>query len=192
MITIRHRALVLNVTRLAAIATAILMLTVLTVTRSQAAFVASTANTANSFSTDSVVITDDDAGSTLFAATGLSPGNPVINCITLTYSGTALPAPIRMYGTTTGTLDTYLDLTIEEGTGGSFGDCTGFAANSTIFTNTVENFAATHTNWTNGLAVVTASANPTSRTLRFTIDVQNDPAAQSNTATVDFTFETQG
>ena len=191
MITKRRRALIQSVTRLAAVSTAILMLTVLTVTRSQAAFTASTSNTGSSVATNSVVITDDDAGSALFTATGMTPGSPLVECIAVTYSGTALPAPIRMYGTTTGTLDTYIDLTIEEGSGGTFGNCAGFTLNSTLFTDTLENYATTHTNWASGLAVTTAAANPTTRTLRFTIEVQDNPAAQSDSATMDFTFEAQ-
>ena len=87
----------------------------------------------------------------------------------------------------TGTLDT----TIEIGTGGSFGDCTGFTPTATLFNNTLENFAATHTDWASGLATFTAAANPTSRTFRITVEVQDNPLAQGSTSTADFVFETQ-
>ena len=122
-----------------------LMVTILTVGRSEAAFTATTASS-SSFATGTVVLTDDDSGSALFTATGMTAGSSVTDCITVTYSGTIVPAPIRMYGSTTGTLDTYLDAIIEIGTGGSFGDCTGFTPTSTLFTNTLANFSATHTN----------------------------------------------
>ena len=183
--------LVVHLARLAAVALTILLLTVLTVTRSHAAFSATAPNTGSSFATDSVVLTDDDSDVALFSVSGMSPGTPVVQCITVTYSGTALPAPIRLHGTTTGTLDTYIDLTIEEGTGGGFGSCGGFVANSTIFNNTLETFSATHAGWATGLAVVTAASNPTVRTVRFTVEVQDNPAAHSDTATADFIFETQ-
>ncbi len=62
---------------------------------------------------------------------------------------------------------------------------------ATIFNDTLANFSGTHTDWTSGLATFTAAANPTSRTLRFTVDVQNNPLAQSQSASADFTFEAQ-
>lgn len=189
--TSRHQALIEHLVRATGIATALLMVTILTMARSNAAFVDTTDNTASSFTTGTVVLTDDDAGAALFTASGMTPGNGVVECITVTYSGTQLPAPVRLYGSTTGGLDTYLDTTIEVGTGGSFGNCAGFTPTSTVFNNTLENFAATHTDWATGIATFTAAANPTSRTFRVTIDVQNTPAAQGLTSTADFTFETQ-
>lgn len=177
--------------RATAVATALLAVTILTIGRSAAAFSATTANQSNSFATGTVVLTDDDTGSALFSVSNMSPGSPVVACITVTYSGDQLPAPVRLYGTTTGGLDTYLDTTIEIGTGGSFGSCAGFTPSSTLFTNTLANFSATHTDWASGLATFTAASNPTSQTFRFTIDVQDNPAAQGTSSTADFTFEAQ-
>lgn len=191
MLIHRHRTLVLGVVRLTAVAASLLMVTVLIVTTSQAAFSDTTDNTTNTFSTGTVVITDDDAGSALFTASAMTAGTPVVDCIALTYSGTLTPADIRMYGTSSGALAPYLDTTIEVGTGGSFGDCTGFTPTSTIYTGTLTNFSTTHTNWATGLATFTAATNPTSRTLRLTVDVQNDPSAQGQSATADFTWEAQ-
>jgi hypothetical protein len=181
----------ISTVRITAVVAALLMLTVIVVTRSHASFNATTANGSNSFSTGSVVLTDDDAGSAMFTATGMYPGAPVVNCIKLTYSGTLTPANIRMYATSAGSLAAYLNATVEVGTGGSFGTCTGFTPTSTIYTGTLTNFSTTYTNWTTGLATFTAASNPTSRTLRFTFDVQNVTAAQASTATATFTWEAQ-
>ncbi len=172
-------------------AAALLMVTILTIGRSQAAFTDTTDSSANSFATGTVVLTDDDSGSAMFSVTNMSPGTPVVECITVTYSGTELPAPVRIYGSSTGTLDTYLNTTIEVGTGGSFGSCAGFTPTSTLFNNTLANFSTTHTNWASGLATFSAAANPTSRTFRFTVDVQNNAAAQGDSSTAVFTFEAQ-
>ncbi len=191
MLTRRHQKLVIELTRVAAIAVALLMLTVLVVNRSQAAFSDTTVNTPNSFATGSVAISDDDAWSALFTATDMSPGNPVVDCVTVTYSGSLTPADVRMYGTSAGALAPFLDTTIEIGTGGNFGNCTGFTPTSTLYTGTLDNYSTTHTNWATGLAAFTAAANPTVRTFRFTVDVQNNPAAQSQSATADFTWEAQ-
>ena len=188
---LKTRSALIPLVRLAAILSAMLLLTLLIVTTSRAAFTDTTENAGNSFATGSVIITDDDAGSAMFAATAMTPGEPVIECITLTYSGSLVPADVRMYGVSAGVLATYLDTTVEIGSGGSFGDCTGFTASSTLYSGTLANFSATHTDWTSGLATFTAPANPTSQTLRFTVDVQNDPAAMTQSATATFTWEAQ-
>lgn len=185
------RPTLIPLARFTAIVTAMLLLTVLIVTTSRAAFTDTTENAGNSFASGSVIITDDDGGSAMFAATAMTPGEPVIECITVTYSGSLVPADVRMYGVSAGVLATYLDTTVEIGSGGSFGDCTGFTASSTLYSGTLANFSATHTDWASGLATFTAPANPTSQTLRFTVDVQNDPAAMTQSATATFTWEAQ-
>ncbi|MEM9467698.1 MAG: hypothetical protein AAGA90_20145 [Actinomycetota bacterium] len=187
----RHALFSVQLVRATAVAAGLLAVSLLTITRTEAAFSDTSDNQANAFGTGTVVLTDDDGGTAMFTVSNMTPGTPVVECITVTYSGDQVPAPVRVYGSTTGTLDTYLDADIEIGTGGSFGDCTGFTPSSALFDNTLANFAATHTDWTSGLATFTASANPTSRTFRFTVEVQNNPAAQGDTATAAFTFEAQ-
>ena len=191
MLTRRHQRLVIELTRVMAIAVALLMLTVLVVNRSQAAFSDTTVNPGNSFAAGSVVLTDDDSGTALFTATAMTPGVPVVDCIVVTYSGTLTPADIRMYGTSAGVLAPFLDTTIEIGTGGVFGNCAGFTPTSTLYTGTLDNYSTTQTNWATGLVAFTAAVNPTVQTFRFTVDVQNNPAAQGQSATAAFTFEAQ-
>lgn len=180
-----------GILRLAAIAASLLMLTILTINRSQAAFTDTTGNTGNSWSAGSVTLTDDDAATALFSYTDWVPTDTASNCIVVTYSGSVLPATVRLHGTTTGALDDYLDLTIEVGTGGSFGSCAGFTPTSTIFNNTLSNFSASHTDYASGLAVFTAGSNPTNQAIRFTTTLQNDNAAQGLSSTAAFTWETQ-
>ncbi len=191
MLLLRSKRFLPGFVRLLAVAAAILVLSVLVVSRSQAAFSGTTDNTSNSFSTGSVTLTDDDASSAMFTTTGMSPGNPSVKCISVTYSGSLTPAAIRLYGTSSGALAPYLNTTIEVGTGGTFASCTGFSATSTLFSGTLASFTSTHTNWSSGLASFTAASNPTSRTFRFTVDVQNNPSAQSASAAATFTWEAQ-
>lgn len=191
MLTHRHQQLTITIVRLTAFAISLIVLTVLIVTTSRSAFSATTDTASNSFGTGTVVLTDDDAGNSLFTASGMSPGTPIVECISVTYSGTLVPADVRMYGVSTGALAPYLDTTIEIGTGGSFGDCTGFVSSSTVFTGTLAAFSTVHTNWATGQNLFTATTNPTLQTVRFTIDVQNDAAAQGLNSTADFIFEAQ-
>lgn len=180
-----------GIVRLGAVGAAILVVVVLTVTRSEATFSVTTGNAGNAFATGTVTLTDDDTGSALFSVSNLTPGSPVTRCIVVSYTGSNLPAPVRTYGTSSGDLAPYLTTTIEVGTGGTFADCTGFTG-SQVFSGFLDSFSTTHTGWSNGLALFTAAANPTSRTIRYTVSVANDPAAQGRTATAGFTFEAQG
>ncbi|MDX1689958.1 MAG: TasA family protein, partial [Acidimicrobiia bacterium] len=111
----------------------------------RAAFSGTTDNTSNTFAAGTVVITDDDSGSAMFTASGMKPSDSVTECIAVSYDGSIVPADVKLYvasGGLAGTnLDDYLTLTIEEGTGGAFGDCTGFTG-SQISTGTMDAFAA--------------------------------------------------
>ena len=74
---------------------------------------------------------------------------------------------------------------------GTLRDCTGFIPAATPFANTLANYGATHTDWASGLSLYSAAANPTVRTLRITLELQDHDAAQGLSTTVDFTFESQ-
>ena len=180
-----------GIIRLAAFAASLLLLTVLTAKRSQAAFTDSTDNAGNSWGAGSVSLTDDDATVALFSFTGWTPTDTATRCIEVTYSGTVLPAAVRMHAATGGGLGDYLDLTVEVGTGGSFASCAGFAPTSTIYSDTLSNFSATHADYGSGLPVFTAVGTPSSQVLRVTTSLQDDDAAQGLGATATFTWETQ-
>jgi hypothetical protein len=163
---------------------------VLVMTSSRAAFVDSTDNTSNQFSAGTVELTDDDSGSVLFNVNNLAPTETRTNCITVTYTG-SLAANVHAYGAASGALAPYLNLVVEVGTGGSYDDCTGFTPGSTLYTGTLANFAATRTNFTNGLAGWNGATNPSSRTYRLSVTLQDNNAAQGLSATADFTWEAQ-
>ncbi|HEX6459364.1 MAG TPA: hypothetical protein VF032_10655 [Thermoleophilaceae bacterium] len=124
-------------------------------------FSSTTANPSNSFSAGTVAISDNDAGATI-SASGMSPGASKSGCIKVTYTG-SLPALVRLYGSTSGGLDSYLNLTITRGTqtSPSFPSCTGFTADSTnyvgagagvVYSGTLSGFSSTYTSFASGLA----------------------------------------
>ena len=58
------------------------------------------------------------------------------HCIKITYSG-SLPATVKVYrGSLSGTLGTYLDLTVTKGSGNQE-DCSDFVAGSTVYNSTL-------------------------------------------------------
>ncbi|MCB1002832.1 MAG: hypothetical protein KDB35_01465 [Acidimicrobiales bacterium] len=164
---------------------------VLVVTSSRAAFVDTTDNPSNTFSAGDVVLDDDDAGSVLFNVANMAPGDSRTRCIAVTYTG-SLTADVHLYGTVGGTgLADYLDVDVAVGTGGDFASCTGFSATSTLYTGTLASFGASRTNFANGLGGFNGATDPSTRTYRITVTLQDDNAAQARSATAGFTWEAQ-
>lgn len=157
---------------------------------SYSAFTATTSNASNNWATASVALTDDDANSAMFNATGLQGGSTGSKCIEVTY-GSAAAATVKMYSSATGTLGSYLNITVEEGTGGTFADCTGFTAGATIFTGTLAGFATASNSFATGVGSFAPTASGQSKTYKITYTVQNDNAAQGTSASATFTWEAQ-
>ena len=192
--------------RLGAPLAAFLLVGILVITGSRAAFTATTDNTGNNWAAGDVALSDDDGGVTaMFDAPNLGPTDVVENCIEVTYDGSLTTSGVRLYGaeTTAGTLDDYLDMTIEIGVGGTFpgaaatqdGEiaCAGFVADETIYTGTLANFTATATNYASGEEPVGGwiPATNDSKTYRFVVTVQDDSAASGQDTEVAFTWEAQ-
>jgi hypothetical protein len=158
---------------------------------SNAAFSGTTSNATNSWSSGGVSLSDDDSSTAMFSATGLKPGSTGANCITVTYTGN-LAASVKLYATGyTGTLGTYLNLTVEQGTGGSFGSCTGFSAGSTLYTGTLSGFAGAKVDFASGVGSFAPSTNGATAVYRFTYTLQDTNSAQGLSSTCGFTWEAQ-
>ena len=95
-----------------------------------------------------------------------------------------------MYGLATGALAPHLNLSIDEGTGGAAGSCTGFASSAAVYNGTVAGLSGSHFNF--GTGAGQWSPQPAAvKTYRFTVTVQNAPAAQGETANATFVWEAQ-
>jgi hypothetical protein len=164
---------------------------------SSALFSGTTGNASNSWATGSVSLTDDDSGTALFA-TGtdgnLTGGQTVTKCIKVTYGGSLTSGiGVKLYGTATGGLASYLTLTVDQGTGGAFGNCTGFSVTTAgIYSGTLSNFASTATNYSSGVGSWAPSSTGATMVYRFTMVVSSSSSAQSTSATGSFTWEAQG
>jgi hypothetical protein len=190
----RRRALRSSGARMVSVLASLGVVSALVVASSQAAFNANTTNGSNSWSSGSVAIADDDSDSVLFNVTGMKPGDTATKCVNVTYTG-SLTADVKLYGSIAGTgLSTYLTTAIDIGTGaagGSSASCTGFSSSSSLFSGTLASFGSTYTNFTTGLGSFAGATNPTTKSYRFTVTLQDDNAAQSKTATATFTWEAQ-
>jgi hypothetical protein len=164
------------------------------------AFSATTDNPASNWSAGSVALSDDDSNTALFSATNLKPGATGTKCIVVSSTG-SLPASVRLYGTspaTTLALSTYLDLVVDEGTGGTFAGSgpssrTGFTSASNAYTGTLAAFGTGKTNFASEVGTWAPAAGNQTRTYRFAYTVNSTipNSAQGGTAAIGFTWEAQ-
>jgi hypothetical protein len=191
----RGRSLNSVAIQLSAFALTFIVIAVLVVTSSRAAFVAQNDNTANQVTSASIALGDNDSGASMFNLSNLLPAAPEERCIDVTYTGSANPMPVLLYATAapTGTLAPYLDLVVEIGTDATpaFGDCTGFGASSTLYNGTLQGFWTAHGSYATGRATWDPAVTGEVRTFRFTVTVQNVAAAANKTSTFGFSWETR-
>lgn len=153
-----------------------------------AMYVASTSS-AGGWESGSVTITDDDSGDVAFDSTQLVGGQSLTRCVTATYTGTITSGPqVRLYGAVSGALADHLDLTVDEGTGGSFAGCSGFAVGTTLYSGLLSAFP---TSFATGVSTWSPSTTPVSRVYRFTVTVRSTVSAQNLVAAGSFTWEAQ-
>lgn len=114
---------------------AILLAGVMVFQASNAAFSSSTRNPGNSWSTGSVALTDDDNGTAGFQVTNVTPGDTGEKCLVVTASSSVagvVKAYVQNLSPSAQGLEKYIKLKIEQGTGGSFADCTGFVVDPAV------------------------------------------------------------
>ena len=173
---------------------------------SYAAYSASTSNATNSWSTGNLALTDDDggngvvSGTAMFTASGLRPGSTGVHCITVSSTG-SLPALVKLYGTAPSSvngLGGHVDLVVTQGTGGSFGSCSGFSplsgAAADVYSGTVAAFPAG--GYATGLSTwstagTTGPAETRSYQFTYTIDANAPVSTMNGSASIGFTWEAQ-
>lgn len=159
---------------------------------SRATFTATTSNGTNSWSTGTVSLNNDGGATAMFTATGLTPSSTGSHCITVTYGG-SVGAPVKLYGSSylqTNGLGSYVDLVIEEGTGGSFSSCAGFSASGTIYNGTLNGFSAL-TSYASGVGTWTPTSNGQTKVYRFTytLNAAAPNSVQNSTTSISFVWE---
>jgi predicted ribosomally synthesized peptide with SipW-like signal peptide len=165
------------------------------------AFSSQTSSSGNSFAAGTVQLTDNDAGSAMLSLSNAQPTATDTSCILITYSG-SLASTVRLYGAISGPLASYLTLTVTRGTDSSpsFDSCASFTPDGTDFIGAGAgvifqgNLSAFPASYAAGLVDPT-SGSPESWTTsethayRFAVTLQNDNAAQGQSATAGFTWE---
>lgn len=168
---------------------------------SYAVFTATTGNAGNSFASGTVSIEDNDSGSAMLALSNAKPGDSDTSCIRIRYTGT-LDSAVRLYGSVSGSLASYLTLTVTRGTDSSpsFDSCANFTADGTnyigagngvIYSGALSSFPASYAA---GLVDPTSGSPETwsqdeVHSYRFAVILQDNNAAQGLTGNASFTWE---
>lgn len=178
----------------AALPVAMILASTLVGTSSYSGFV-DTTTASSTWSTSSVSLTDDAAGAAILNDSNIQPGVTKTSCITVT-NNSSVAAPVKIYAKNTGTdatLNQAINISIDEGTGGSFASCSGFVKQTTVMANqTLSTMETANTSYSTGLA--TGLTNPgATKTYQFSYYV---PATAANkwqglTSTNSFFWEAQ-
>lgn len=163
---------------------------------SYSAFSATTSNPTNNWTAGTVALSDDDSSTAMFTASNLKPGSTGTKCIAVTSTG-SLASTVKLYGTsytTTNGLATNLNLSVEEGTGGTFGSCAGFTGGVSVFNGTLASFGTVKTSFATGVgtwAPTGTGSETKSYRLIYTLSSSTPDTAQGGTAAMGFTWESQ-
>ncbi len=90
-----------------------------------------------------------------------------------------------------GALDQYLDVDVERGSGGSHGNCSGFAG-TPMFSGTLAEFLRTGDSDESAIPAWTASEAEPSRAFRISVALRDVPQAEGQTASVNFEWSAPG
>ncbi|WP_460836408.1 hypothetical protein [Nocardioides marmoraquaticus] len=169
---------------------------------SYSAFSAKTDNPVSNWAAGTVNLTDDDNGAALFTtgtnAGNLKPGASGTKCIVVTSSG-SLASTVKLYAKTgsytqSKGLGDNINLKVEEGTGGSFNDCTGFTAQgAAIVDSSLTAFSNTKQDFSTGAGAWAPNGGNATKTYRVTYKLaDNTPdTAQGGTASIALVWEAQ-
>ena len=167
------------------------------------AFSDTTANAGNAFASGTVTLTDNDGGGTLLSLTNATPDETATGCIKVTYGG-SLAADVKLFGSVSGALAPYLTLKVTRGTdsGGTFPGCGSFTADTrdyagqgagVIYHGNLSGYPSSYA------AGITDPENSTGdpetwntsevHAYKLEVTLQNDSAAQGQSASASFTWE---
>lgn len=152
----------------------------LVIRTSGAVFTAQTDNSGNSLEAGTIVLTDNDEGSAALTMTNIAPGEHSEECIRVSYDGSLDPEQVRVFSTsdfrTAGAtaMEDWVLIRIEQGTGGTFGDCTGFTGTTIVPDTPLGTWHATTNAYTNGAGTWDPAGPGEVRTYRIRLTLDHD------------------
>lgn len=182
-----QRAVARRTARGLGVAVSLLCVSLLVVVRSERVLEPAEASAAAGFRSAEIELTDDDAGVSLFSPGPLLPGWSDRQCIRIVYRGDHLPVEVRLQAEARGRLARALEVAVDAGTGGGFGDCGGFRREARLFEGTLAQLAAATSG--EGLLSFTATEPESARTFAVEVRLPDDATGTAGqTATAQLTW----
>ncbi|MFB6978630.1 hypothetical protein [Streptomyces scopuliridis] len=120
----------------------------------------------------------NDSKVPMFRVKNMRPGDTGSNCIKIK-SNADFPTALKLYSDAPGwpsNFQSFINLTIEVGSGGDAGNCHGFTPHKTAFDGTLDQFVALHTDFRTGVGPWTLPGRPPN-SLSFRIAWKFSPSA---------------
>jgi hypothetical protein len=171
--------------RLLAVVASLLLVSLLVMNNSRAAFTDTTDATTGTWSSSGVSITEESEGGTFFTADEMVPGDVVSESTEVTYVGTAASVDVRLYAkddSLTGDADLAGLLNLKIGTTPGADDVYG----GTLAT--LATFAAGVTDWETGDPTIWTDV-PVGETKTYYFEVELDPGADDDVQNVDASLQ---
>lgn len=167
-----------------AAAVAALLIATLVINRSADALAPDGTASGAALAAGTISLTDDDQGRSLFDLDAMVPGRPIVRCLEVAYEGSILPVDLAVRSDASGPLTRYLEISIDEGTGGSFEDCSEFSAEGEVFDGTLDEMTA------NGWLPLGSMLNQgDTRSFRVRLEVSDVQEALGASARAEFVWE---
>ena len=167
-----------------AAAVSALLIATLVVNRSGDALATDGTVSGSALTSGTISLVDDDSGRSLFDLSDMAPGRPVERCLQVVYEGSIVPVDLILAADASGRLGEFLDLSIEEGVGGTFESCDDFVATGYVYQGTLSDLA-TGESLDLGRILNTGEG----RTYRFAFDLRDEQDALGLVTTADFVWE---
>ena len=167
-----------------AAAVSALLIATLVVNRSNEALVTDGSVAGTTLASGTISLDDDDSGRALFDLSNMAPGRPIVQCIEVQYGGSIVPVDMILLAESAGDLGPYLNLSIDEGSGGGFEACETFVQSNRIYEGTLSDFASG-----DPLSVGVILNSGERRSYRITFGLQDEQEALGRVATADFIWE---
>lgn len=139
----------------------------------------------NQFESGTITLVDDDQGRSLIGLENMAPGRPVSRCIEVTYTGSVLPVDLTLAAIGKGDIAPFIDVVVEDGSGGGFDDCVGFESEELIYEGVLADLERTP------LDLGRIRNTGESLSFRFTFDLRDDADAVGRVGSVDFIWEAE-
>lgn len=178
----REERVISSTARAFAAAVAALLVTTFVISRSSE-LETPQASASNRVRSGTLELTDDDEGESLFDLGAMIPGTGSTQCIEVAYTGSILPVEVTLLAKGDGALSDYLNVTVDQGDGAGFEDCTGFTSTGTVFDGTLAELA------TKRIAVGTIYNQGDTQSFRFTFALADTEEALGLEAWADFYWE---